>query len=144
MPLSRLTRRIRFSWFAPALCLALTGAGLAGCGGSNAVQPEGTPNLADLRPYLGRQVTVTAEVAALKSPRAFTIIGREGSGAEPLLVVHPPSDPIREALPITVTGTVGIFDAQKNLVGEQDPARLTQYDGKPYINATRVAAPAPG
>lgn len=122
---------------APALCLALTGAGLIGCG-SNAVQPEGRPNLADLRPYLGKQVTVTAEVAALQSPRAFTIVGREGSGAEPLLVVHPPSDPVDEDRSVTVTGTVAVFDAQKNLVGEQDPARLTQFDGKAYIDATRV------
>lgn len=143
MPLSRPPHRTRLSRLVPALCLALT-AGLVGCGGSNAVQPEGTPDLADLQPYLGRQVTVTAEVAALQSPRAFTIIGQEGSGAEPLLVVHPPGPPIDENLPVVVTGTVGIFDAQKNLVGEQDPARLTQYDGKPYIEASRVAAPAPG
>lgn len=131
-------RRLRHA--VAALVLA---AGLTACG-SNAVQPEGSPNLADLRPYLGKEVTVTAEVAALASPRAFTIIGREGSGAEPLLVVHPPGDPVDEDLPVTVTGTVGVFDAQEDLVGDQDPARLTHYDGKPYIDATRVVQQAKG
>lgn len=125
-----------------ALPLALLAtAGLVGCG-SNAVQSEGTPNLADLKPYLGKQVTVSAQVAGLVSPRAFTIIRKEGSGAEPLLVVHENSDPVSEDLPVTVTGTVGVFDAQKNLVGEADPARLTQYDGKAYIEASRVVQPA--
>lgn len=113
---------------------------LTGCG-SNAVTPQGTPNLADLRPYLGRQVTVTAEVAGLVSPQAFTIVGREGSAAEPLLVVYESPDAISEDLPVTVTGTVGIFQAQSSLVGGADPARLTQYDGKAYIDATRLVQP---
>lgn len=132
MPASRRSLPVRHA----TVCLVLAAA--AGCG-SNAVRPEG-PDLADLRPYLGEEVTVSAEVAGLESPRAFTIVAREGSGAEPLLVVHPAGDPVSEDARVTVTGTVGTFDAQQDLVGEQDPARLTQYDGKPYLEASRVVA----
>jgi len=118
-------------------CLAL----LTACG-SNAVEPEPS-DLADLRPYVGQEVTVTAEVAGLQSPRAFTIITEEGAGGEPLLVVHEQQEPVDEDLPVTVTGTVRIFDAQDVLLGAEDTARLVQYDGQPYLDADRVTAPKP-
>ena len=118
-------------------CLAL----LTACG-SNLVEPKAS-DLADLRPYVGQEVTVTAEVAGLQSPHAFTVVAQEGAGDEPLLVVHEQQEPVNENLPVTVTGTIGIFNAQDDLLGAQDTARLTQYDGKPYIDADQVTAPEP-
>lgn len=122
--------------------LASVGLALLTACGSNAVEPE-TPDVADLRPYVGQEVTVTAEVAGLQSPRAFTIIAEEGRGGEPLLVVHEQQEPVDEDLPVVVSGTVRIFDAQDVLLGEQDTARLVQYDGQPYIDAERITTPEP-
>lgn len=118
-------------------CLGL----LTACG-SNVVEPEAS-DLAELRPSVGQEVTITAEVAGLQSPHAFTVITREGAGGEPLLVVHEQEEPVDEDLPVTVTGTVRIFNARDDLLGAEDTARLTQYDGQPYIDADRVAAAAP-
>lgn len=120
-----------------AACLAL----LTACG-SNVVEPEAS-DFADLRPYVGQEVTVTAEVAGLQSPQAFTITPEEGAGGEPLLVVHEQREPVNENLPVTVAGTVRIFNAQDVLLGAEDTARLVQYDGQPYIDADRVTAPEP-
>lgn len=108
--------------------------------GSNAVQPESAPRLDGLAEREGKEVTVTAEVAGLIGDNAFTLVRREGGGgAEPLLVVHEQPTPITEELPVTVTGTVGIFHVQ-DLVELADPAALSQFEGRPFIEARDVRA----
>ncbi len=115
--------------------------GTAACG-SNIIPQETKVDLSDLGARVGQEVVVTAQVTALVNPRAFTIAPTEsGAYAEPLLVVHESRDPVIETLPITVTGVVRIFDATARVLGPPKTSRLTQYDGQPYIEATRLEVP---
>ena len=123
---------------------------LPGCG-AGAVRPETADAWEELQGDAGTAVTVQAEVAALVSPRAFTITREAGTGggrplgqdgtAETLLVVPDRPVLLRTGLPVrvrvTVTGTIGTFSAAEH-VGLASPARLDQYDGQPYLLASDV------
>ena len=123
-----------------ALALAtLLPVALVACS-AKALAPETGPAPPDLASGSGGEVSVTAEVASVVSPRASTVVAREGSPTEPVLVVHTQATPISVDLPISVAGVIRFFRAS-DAVGVADQVRLTPYDGKPYIQAREVRTP---
>jgi hypothetical protein len=145
---------------AGALVTAAIGTGvLAGCGGTagpetgatvDEIQEEPDPGAGagpgagdDVMSYVGRRVTVSAEVNDVLSPNAFTIAGTAGSGgASELLIISAPSGTaVTEESVVAVTGTVQqAFDlaAVESEYGYDDDALYGDVDGEPYIVAESI------
>lgn len=137
---------------ATALVAAFATTGLAACqdetsGPESGVSvreiQRGTGKESDQR-YVGREVTVSADVNRVLGPHAFVIAGTE-SGVEPLLVVHPArlgKGQLNESSPVKVTGTVRSgFDranVERALEFEFDRDVFNDYRGAPYIAATSI------
>lgn len=98
--------------------------------------------LADPEPYLGDKVTVSAEVADVIGPAAFTIAG-EG-GPPPVLVVSAPNSipKISDNTVVKVTGTVrdfGITTVESDLGIDLDDPLVLGYEDDHVIVADSVS-----
>ncbi|MFI7585374.1 hypothetical protein ACH9DO_16515 [Kocuria sp. M1N1S27] len=90
-------------------------------------------------------MTLTAQVAGVVSPIAFTITGAEGTGTEALLVVN--FDEGTSGLDtgdlVEVTGTYreayNVPSAEEDLREPPGVEQLAHYDGEPFVETTDVA-----
>lgn len=151
---------------AGAVSVLMLSAGVAGCGDAaddpgvtvgeiqqdepdNAVDPSGE-HLAPfddefyqaVESYDGQHVTVTGRVDDIVSDNAFTIVGVEDSGTEPLLVVHAdPVDGLSGDAVVEVTGTVhktlDLPQVEDDLGAELGP-EVESWVEEPYLDAEAV------
>jgi hypothetical protein len=97
----------------------------------------------DLNSYVGKKVTVSADVSRQLSPTAFTIAGTDDTSVEPLLILGAdPATQITEDLTVKVTGTV-VTNFDLATVEEEKSVDLTDemfadFEGEPYIDAITV------
>lgn len=98
---------------------------------------EVTDNLDD---YIGRQVTIEAEISDVIEPRAFIISagGIAGIGGAEMLVMSTtiPNITIEEGQEVRVTGRVGRFDLEAfelAIRGELDDTAYADWDGKAVL-----------
>lgn len=104
----------------------------------------------DAATLVDADVTLTAEVAEVVSPVAFTITDTEGTGTEPLLVVN--YDEGTSGLDtgdlVEVTGTYreayNVPSAEEDLRETPGVEQLARYDGEPYVEAADVEATGAG
>ncbi len=134
---------------AGAVAAASLGLGvLAGCGDDTA-GPEAGASVEDIQedesaPFVGQTVTVSADVNEIITARAFTI-----AGTEPLLVIsgQPGFVPVTEHSAVAVTGTVrqafDIAAVEDEFGFDYDDALFEEFDGEPYIIATKIDQPSP-
>lgn len=103
----------------------------------------------DARSFVGQTVTVSADVAEVISPQAFTLAGAN----EPLLVItKQPDQVVAPDSAVAVTGMVrqafDIAQVESEFGFDADDALFTEFDGEPYIVANSidptVAEPAEG
>lgn len=97
-------------------------------------------DFSEVDPYVGQQVTVSAEVSEVLDPTAFTIADEAG---EALLVLYNGSKNIEPETGIKVTGTVkkefSVTTAEDFLGVEVDtPDVFGPFGGEPYIEATSI------
>jgi hypothetical protein len=125
--------------------------GLAGCGDDETAGPETSADVEgvqdeefwnDVDAWVGKKVTVSAEVNKVISGNAFTIAGDEDSDTDELLVVSADVTKVREDSVVKVTGTVKDgFNAKEvgqELDVEEDPGIFTGWEGKNYIQASSI------
>ncbi|WP_162460026.1 hypothetical protein, partial [Kocuria sediminis] len=89
--------------------------------------------------YVGQQVTLSAEVSETLSPDAFAIAG----AVDPLLIIEEQEIPsLDEGQVVQVTGTVqegfNVTTVEEDLGIDLDDAVFADYEGDPYIQATRA------
>lgn len=92
--------------------------------------------------YVGQDVTLSAEVTRTVSPDAFVIAGAEDTAVDPLLVIEAEEIPaLDDGEVVRVTGTVQKdFDPVKvsqDLGIDLDTSKLGDYEGQPYVEATK-------
>jgi hypothetical protein len=92
--------------------------------------------------YAGQQVTITGTIAQVVGPHAVTVAATgntSGNNAQTLLAVAKDTVPLTPGAPVQVTGTLQpTFDTNQatTFTGSNlDPTTLTQYNGKPYVQA---------
>lgn len=157
----------------PALAavLALAGAGLSACAGEddNALAPELEAAVPDIRgpedlddPYIGlldagfredleayaeQEVTVLADVAAVFSPRAFTVTSPDGGEVEPVLVVTTADagDVDPQAGQSLVIAATPLRDFQAGVVVDElgldlGEEQLEEWDDETFLVATILEA----
>lgn len=96
--------------------------------------------------YAGQQVTVTGTVAQVVAPHAITVAStgnNNGNNAQTLLAVSKETMPFTPGTPVQVTGTLQpTLDANQAATftgsNNTDPAVLTPFNGKPYVQAVFV------
>ncbi len=108
-------------------------------------------DFSDVNSYVGKQVTVSADVNEILSPTAFTIAGTENTPVDELLVLHPAEAPdVTEDSAVAVTGTVrqgfSIADAEAFVGTDLDDNLFTDWTGEHYIEASKIdlTVPEPG
>jgi hypothetical protein len=112
---------------AAALCTAVLGA----CSSADTAGPESGVTIDDIQEpqnfyegeYLGKQVTVSAEVTDVLDPTGFEIAGRE-YGEDSLLVQTAAPTEVRQGEVVRVVGTVG----QYHRFAEEEGVPPVQYD----------------
>ena len=135
---------------AVGLVLAL---GMAACGQQETAGPEEGPAdvedvtqgigvLEDSEYFVGKAVTVSAEVSEVIGPAAFTIAG-EGGTPKPLLILSAPNSlpNISDDSVVRVSGTVREFDVvagERELGVDLDDERLGEYADDHAIVANKV------
>ena len=97
----------------------------------------------DLGERVGEEVMVTAEVERIITPGVFLINALEGHDLEPIAVVETyPGADVEPGDEIVFTGTVEEQlvprKVEKLLDVQLDDETLTDYDGRPYIEMTKV------
>lgn len=97
----------------------------------------------DVDAYVGKSVTVSADVNDVVSPTAFTIAGTENAVADELLILHKEGAPnVTEDSAVAVTGTVregfSIADAERYVGTDLDDNLFTDWVGEHYIEATSI------
>lgn len=97
----------------------------------------------DVDTYVGEEVTVSADVNEILTPKSFTIAGTDDTTVEALLVLHDTELPeVTPGLTVGVTGTVQeAFDlptVEEEMGVDLDDAAFEDWDGEPYIEATSV------
>lgn len=97
----------------------------------------------DPQPFVGRQVTVSADVNRIISPHAFTIAGTENTALEPLLVLYNGNAQLTPDSVVQVTGTVKqgfrIAEAEGFVGTDLDDGLFTDFENDPYIQASSVS-----
>lgn len=139
------TRQGRRRRAAGAIAAAGLGLGvLAGCGDDETAevraplqnQPAEEP---DAAPFAGLPVTVSADVARVLGPQAFTLSGPEG---ELLVITRQPVANVNENAPVAVTGTVRrafeLLRVENEFGFNFDDRLFAVFDREPYILATAV------
>jgi hypothetical protein len=108
-------------------------------------------DFSDVNSYVGKQVTVSADVNDVISPTAFTIAGTENTAVDELLVLHRAGAPnVTEDSAVTVTGTVrqgfSIADAEAFVGTDLNDNLFTDWNGEHYIEASKIdlTVPEPG
>lgn len=122
-----------------------------GGGAGNYVGPYDRDFVDDAATLVDADVTLTARVAEVISPVAFTIAGAEETGTEALLVIDFDEDAsgVDEGDLVEVTGTYreayNVPSAEEDLRETPGAEQLAHYDGEPFVEATDVEAidPAP-
>ena len=150
---------------AAAVALSVTALGVAACGtsaddsGDDVGEAQEQLTGGDAGTYTGpydrafiddaatlvdAEVTLTAQVAEVVSPVAFTITGAEETVTEPLLVVNFDEDTsgLGTGDLVEVTGTYreayNVPSAEEDLRETPGVEQLAHYDGEPYLEATDV------
>ncbi|MGW0497748.1 hypothetical protein ACWD0Z_20695 [Streptomyces sp. NPDC003007] len=137
----------------PTLLCALTlGATLVtGCGEEDTAGPDRGADveevqeaelLGDVDRWLGKKVTVSADVNQVINRNAFTIAGTPASGTDPLLIVSADATDLDKGRTVRVTGTVRErFEAVRvgdDLGLDWNDDLFTEWDDKHYIVASAV------
>lgn len=96
--------------------------------------------LNNMQAYTGQQVTVTGTIAQVIGPHAATITPTgSNNNAQTLLAIAKDNMPLTPGSAVQVTGMLQpTFDANQatTFTGSNvDPAALTAYNGKPYVQA---------
>lgn len=93
----------------------------------------------EARSYVGQTVTVSADVAEIINPQAFTLAGTD----QPLLVItNQPNQVVAPDSAVAVTGTVrqafDIAQVESEFGFNADDALFGEFDGQPYIVANNI------
>lgn len=112
------------------------------------VGPYDTNFYDDAVTYAGEEVTLSAKVGEIVSPMAFTIAGTDDTTVSPLLIISGEKmTDLEEGQVVEVTGTVHeAFDLPKvneEMQEDLDDDLLGDYDGQPYVKATKVSTDVP-
>lgn len=100
----------------------------------------------ELAASAGQEVTLTADVHHIISPRALTVGDPDDQTLDPLLVVHDLEPGTLEAgLLVEVTGTIGesfaVSAAEEQLGVDLADPYFDDHEGEPWVRATEITVP---